>query len=304
MAATFNAEPLPGGSRQSSPARPSTASVGGAAPSGGVAADGAVAAHEAAADPHPIYETAAEVNDKVAAHTVAADPHGDRAYANTTFALKQVSATQRLLGRNSASAGPVEEVTLTQLLDWIGSPARGDILYRGASGWARLPAGTAGQVLRTNGPAANPSWVKGPGVVGAGVFHSASQTLTNGVALFPAFNSERFDTDNCHDNVTNNSRLTCRTAGIYVIVGNVQISANATGSRDLSIRLNGTNFIAGVRFAAAATGATQAQIQAIYQLAVNDYIELGVTQTSGVSLSLETVASYTPEFRMALVGTI
>lgn len=72
--------------------------------------------------------------------------------------LQDISATQRLLGRNTAGAGDAEEVTLTQLLDWIGSAAQGDLLYRGAASWARLGAGTSGQLLQTQGAGANPQW--------------------------------------------------------------------------------------------------------------------------------------------------
>ena len=36
--------------------------------------------------------------------------------------------------------------------------AQGDVLIRGASGWERLAAGTAGQSLRSRGAGANPSW--------------------------------------------------------------------------------------------------------------------------------------------------
>lgn len=72
--------------------------------------------------------------------------------------LQNVSATKRLLGRNSAGSGVCQEVTLSQLLDWVGTTAQGDILYKGASGWARLGAGTVGQVLITGGSGANPSW--------------------------------------------------------------------------------------------------------------------------------------------------
>ena len=36
---------------------------------------------------------------------------------------------------------------------------QGDIVYRDASGLARLGAGTSGQVLQTGGTGANPSWV-------------------------------------------------------------------------------------------------------------------------------------------------
>lgn len=67
--------------------------------------------------------------------------------------------TQRALGRNTAGGGAGEEVTLTQILDWVGSPAQGDIFYRNATGWVRLAAGTAGQLLQSGGASANPSWV-------------------------------------------------------------------------------------------------------------------------------------------------
>ncbi len=41
--------------------------------------------------------------------------------------------------------------------------AQGDILYRDASGWTRLPAGTAGQFLQTQGVGANPLWAAASG---------------------------------------------------------------------------------------------------------------------------------------------
>jgi hypothetical protein len=42
----------------------------------------------------------------------------------------------------------------------IASEAQGDILYRNASAWVRLAAGTANQFLQTAGAAANPVWAK------------------------------------------------------------------------------------------------------------------------------------------------
>lgn len=68
------------------------------------------------------------------------------------------TTTKRVLGRNSASGGVWEEVTASQLLDWIGSAAQGDILFRGASGWELLSAGTAGYFLQTAGASADPVW--------------------------------------------------------------------------------------------------------------------------------------------------
>jgi hypothetical protein len=79
--------------------------------------------------------------------------------ALVTYAkLQNVAASQRVLGRNSGGAGVAEEVSLSQLLDWVGSAAQGDILYRGASSWQRLPAGTAGLPLITKGAGQNPAW--------------------------------------------------------------------------------------------------------------------------------------------------
>lgn len=40
---------------------------------------------------------------------------------------------------------------------WFGA-VQGSIIYRGATAWEALPPGTAGQVLVTGGPAANPYW--------------------------------------------------------------------------------------------------------------------------------------------------
>jgi hypothetical protein len=78
---------------------------------------------------------------------------------SVTYAkLQNVTATARLLGRKTAGAGDPEELTLSEVLDLIGSAAQGDILYRGAAGWARLAAGTSGKYLKTLGPNADPIW--------------------------------------------------------------------------------------------------------------------------------------------------
>jgi hypothetical protein len=78
--------------------------------------------------------------------------------AVTYAKLQNVSTTARLLGRKTAGAGDAEECSLSEVLDFVGSAAQGDILYRGASGWTRLPAGTSGRYLKTLGAGANPEW--------------------------------------------------------------------------------------------------------------------------------------------------
>jgi len=46
--------------------------------------------------------------------------------------IQDISTTKRVLGRNTSGSGDPEEVSITQLLDWAGSAAQGDLLYRGA----------------------------------------------------------------------------------------------------------------------------------------------------------------------------
>lgn len=78
--------------------------------------------------------------------------------AVTYAKMQNVSATSRVLGRKTAGSGDVEECTFSEVLDFVGSAAQGDIMYRDASAWARLGAGTSGKVLRTQGSGANPTW--------------------------------------------------------------------------------------------------------------------------------------------------
>lgn len=71
-------------------------------------------------------------------------------------------------------------------------------------------------------------------------YHSTTQAIANSSLTILNCNSELFDTDSNHDTVTNNSRLTCKTAGKYQITSIVAWPSNATGYRRLAIPLNGS----------------------------------------------------------------
>ena len=62
---------------------------------------------------------------------------------------------------------------------FVASEAQGDVLYRNASGWVRLGAGTSGQYLQTQGAAANPQWA----TVSAGLTQSSSVATTSGLSV-------------------------------------------------------------------------------------------------------------------------
>lgn len=78
--------------------------------------------------------------------------------AVTYAKIQDVSATKRALGRNTAGAGDAEEVTAAQIINWLGTPARGDMIRQGASDPERLAKGSAGQVLTMG--ADDPAWAE------------------------------------------------------------------------------------------------------------------------------------------------
>ena len=141
----------------------------------------------------------------------------------------------------------------------------------------------------------------------ARVTHNAAQSITNNTVTALAFNTERFDqaggsSSTQHDTVTNNSRLTAVYAGVYTIFGNIEWAGNATGFRDLELRINGTTVIAFWRSQPATSGTWQQNISSIYNFAVNDYVELLVRQDSGGALNVNSTGNYSPEFGFVRVG--
>ena len=134
--------------------------------------------------------------------------------------------------------------------------------------------------------------------------HTTNQSLTSGTFTTLALATESFDTDNIHDTVTNNSRLTCKTAGKYQITGIIQYDPNATGTRVAAIMLNGGAFIGYTQAQAVATAGQGTVVTAatLYDLAVNDYVELQAYQNSGGALNASLANNYAPTLAMVRVG--
>lgn len=125
----------------------------------------------------------------------------------------------------------------------------------------------------------------------ARAFHSANQSIPNATLTTLAFNSESTDQDGLgtstiHDNVTNNSRLTCRVAGFYGIVANIVFASNVTGIRLVGLYVNGASV---VEVNANTTGGgfdSKLALPYMTALAVNDYVEVYVYQTSTGALNV------------------
>lgn len=92
---------------------------------------------------------------------------------NDTFAM--LAATQTLTNKTiNGGNNTLSNIALTSLA----AATQGDVPYAGASGvWAALAPGTAGQVLQTQGAAANPQWANGPFAYGTNI----GTILTNAI---------------------------------------------------------------------------------------------------------------------------
>lgn len=135
-------------------------------------------------------------------------------------------------------------------------------------------------------------------------YHSVDQSIATGGGLTAlALNSERWDTDGIHDTATNNSRLTCQTAGTYVITGNVRFASNATGYRLVGIRQDAGSLYGTQLFAALSGGDTIVSVATELRLTATQYVELCVAQTSGGALNVNgaSTSNDSCEFSMALV---
>ena len=100
----------------------------------------------------------------------------------------------------------------------------------------------------------------------------SGQSLTAGVVI--PLELENFDTNDFHDNVTNNSRLTIPVglAGVYLIGAQVRLGNANPGV--IAIRLNGTTFIAMAGMRGYSTNIAGNSATTIYTLAEGDYVEM------------------------------
>lgn len=125
------------------------------------------------------------------------------------------------------------------------------------------------------------------------VYNTGTPSISNTTNTVLAMNAERYDTDTMHDTVTNNSRITIKTAGLYVVGAAVLWPANATGGRTLAFLMNGANLIGTSSMAPNPTGGqgTAHLAHVTWKFAVNDYIEVRVFQASGGALVLPASSS-------------
>lgn len=165
-----------------------------------------------------------------------------------------------------------------------------------------IASGSTKVLMHDGTDVAEASGATGSSAASARVYHNANQSISNGASTALAFNSERWDTDTIHDNATNNSRLTCKTAGKYLIIGQVRWAANATGVRQCWIQDQaGTTW--GMADEPTPGGAVVSQnVMTIIDMSVNNYVELYVYQSSGGALNVDAASNYSPAFMFVKVA--
>ena len=139
-----------------------------------------------------------------------------------------------------------------------------------------------------------------PTLPGCNAYNSTNPTITNGAWNTLAFDSELYDTDTMHDLVTNNSRITCKTAGKYLIAAQIVYDANTTGMREIRLLRNAAKVIGEIDVPAASVYGTGIQAVAIYALAVTDYVEAQTFQNITGGGTLSTAVS--PTFAASWIG--
>lgn len=126
-------------------------------------------------------------------------------------------------------------------------------------------------------------------------YRTTAQSIPDEDGTVVTFDAERYDTDTMHSTVTNTSRITFNTSGIYIVTFLCAFAGNVTGDRQALIRANGSEFIAGQeKKALVATGLECGmQVTAIEFFCEDDYVEAVVKQDSTAALNLN-ATRYSP----------
>ncbi len=118
------------------------------------------------------------------------------------------------------------------------------------------------------------------------VYNNANITVNNSTVTTLTFNSEDFDTASMHSTVSNTGRITIPVSGKYLFVGNAIWDPFSGGKVQLYMNIThaagGTTVFARVEHAPTGAADNTSQcVVGIYNLLVNDYVELLAYQNSG-----------------------
>lgn len=120
-----------------------------------------------------------------------------------------------------------------------------------------------------------------------GVQRAANQSIANATSVPLSFDVEEYTTTTAAtwDVSPNPTRITFNTAGVYLVTGSLRFAANATGTREAVITLNGVTDLTGDTGPGNASVVTFLSCARLYPFASDDYIELYAQQNAGGALN-------------------
>jgi len=121
----------------------------------------------------------------------------------------------------------------------------------------------------------------------AEVRHNANQSITNNVDTALNFATELWDTDGMHDTVTNNTRITSNTSGIYLVCAFGAFAGNATGKRDIFLKRSDGVVYGRDGMMPNSTANAYLSTFAFVPLPAGFYVEGCVYQNSGGALNID-----------------
>jgi hypothetical protein len=146
---------------------------------------------------------------------------------------------------------------------------------------------------------ANSNWL-------ARITNTATQSLTNNTSTKLLFNTASatpdigsYDPNGWFDNANDN--ITIGQAGFYCVTANVAFATNATGRREVTILVNGSN-AGSVNVSAASASTTNLSVSTNLYLAVGDLVTVNALQTSGGALNTANVAGVFPALSVGRIG--
>jgi hypothetical protein len=149
-------------------------------------------------------------------------------------------------------------------------------------------ASTAGYVLTVDSAeTTGVKWAAASAPAFSGVAATQELTVANNTLTTINFTAEYFDTDGFHSNSTNTSRFTVPSgkAGYYMISMLGEWQDNSSGRRLVNFYKNGSTKLATLNIAANGANPLGCNLNYVANLAVGDYIEVKLQQTSGSTIT-------------------
>lgn len=135
---------------------------------------------------------------------------------------------------------------------------------------------------------------------GCSVRHSTSQSVANATWQAIVFDTEDDDASGMHSTSSLTSRITIAAAGVYIFLASLEFVPNATGSRGIGFRLNGSGaspthpYNMHVNNGAGLGTAAQSSLRR--KMAAGDYLEVLGWQNSGGALNVGGPSFNMPSF--------